>query len=357
MLSRKVTILLALAIVIVVASSVIALSFRGPEADRTPPGKVTGLKAIDLREGRVLLIWDATHDNVMVGFYRVFRDNSTLGRNPSIPMIVDSPGDVGVRHKYSVQAVDISGNEGEVSDAVYVSSLPTDLVPPSKVTGLAVHDYESQLNLTWDKAWDNDAIDGYRIYRNGELLDLEPSREHYVDLNATPMTLHEYRVSAVDVSGNEGPLSDPAEGYLPPGRAGQQALDFNLTDVYGRDFGLDDFEGKVVVLDFLTIASPNCPPQEEELTRIFDNYSLDDLQIVSIDVIPDTDPQELIIFKETVADDWIFAVDTNNVSEKYGVTAVPTEIVIDQSGTIVYVHVGIVSAEELRDVINPLIHI
>ena len=169
------------------------------------------------------------------------------------------------------------------------------------------------------------------------------------------MQIHSYRVSAVDASGNEGPLSSETEGYLPPGRVGQMALDFNLTDVYDRDFSLYDFRGKVVLLDLMTIYCGACIDQALELVAVFNNYSPDDLQMISIDVSLDVDPQDLIIFKESFADDWFFAVDTDNVSGKYSIRGVPTEIVIDRSGKIAYVHVGIVSAEELEDIIDPLI--
>ncbi len=355
MLPRKIIVPLVVALIIVVIISVIALSGDQEPEDNTPPGKVSGLSASDLRDGRILLVWNAAHDDVEVAFYNVFRDTNKLEKRPSIPMAVDSPRDVRVAHEYRVQAVDGSGNEGEISDPVSISSLPSDIIAPSEVAGLTVHTYDNQLNLTWEEAWDNDRILGYHVYRDGSVLDFQPSRPLYYDLNVTPMLTHSYRVSAVDASGNEGPLSAKAEGHLPPGRAGQMALDFNLTDVYDRDFSLYDFRGKVVLLDLMTIYCGACTDQALELVTVFNNYSPDDLQMISIDVSLDVDPQDLIIFKESFADDWIFAVDTDNVSEKYSIRGVPTEIVIDRSGRIAYVHVGIVSAEELEDIIDPLI--
>ena len=355
MLPRKIVVPLVIALIIVVIISVIALSGDQEPEDNTPPGRVSGLNAIDLRDGRILLVWNAAHDDVEVAFYNVFRDTNKLEKRPSVPMTVDDPGDVRAPHEYRVQAVDGSGNEGAISDAVNISSLPSDIIAPSKVTGLMVHTYDNQLNLTWEEAWDNDRISGYHVYRNGRVLDFQSSRPLYYDFNVTPMQIHSYRVSAVDASGNEGPLSAETEGYLPPGRVGQMALDFNLTDVYDRDFSLYDFRGKVVLLNLMTIYCGTCIDQALELVAVFNNYSPDDLQMISIDVSLDVDPQDLIIFKESFADDWIFAVDTDNVSGKYSIRGVPTEIVIDRSGKIAYVHVGIVSAEELEDIIDPLI--
>ncbi len=355
MLPRKIVVPFVIVIVIVVVISVIALSGNQEPEDNTPPGKVSGLNAIDQRNGRILLVWDAAHDDVEVAFYNVFRDMNKLEKRPSVPITVDDPGDVRAPHEYRVQAVDESGNEGDISDAVNISSLPSDIIAPSKVTSLTVHTYDNQLNLTWEEAWDNDRVSGYHVYRNGKVLDFQPSRPLYYDFNVTPMLIHSYRVSAVDASGNEGPLSAETEGYLPPGRVGQMALDFNLTDVYDRDFSLNDFLGKVVLLDLMTIYCGACTDQALELVAVFNNYSPDDFQMISIDISLDADPQDLIIFKESFADDWFFAVDTDNVSEKYSTWGVPMEIVIDRSGEIAYVHVGLVSAEELEDVIDPLI--
>jgi peroxiredoxin len=355
MLPKKIIVPLVVAIIIIVIISVIALSGDQEPEDNTPPGKVSGLSASDLRDGRILLVWNAAHDDVEVAFYSIFRDMNKLEKRPSVPMTVDNPGDVRVPHEYRVQAVDGSGNEAEISDPVSISSLPSDLIAPSEVTGLTVHTYYNQLNLTWEEAWDNDRISGYHVHRDGSVLDFQSSRPLYYDLNVTPMLTHSYRVSAVDASGNMGPPSAKAEGYLPPGRVGQMALDFNLTDVYDRDFSLYDFRGKVVLLDLMTTTCSHCQPQEGELVKLFGNYSSDDLQMISIDISPDADPQDLIIFKESFADDWFFAVDTDNVSEKYSTRGVPTAMVIDKSGKIAYVHVGLVSAEELEDIIDPLI--
>ncbi|MEE9340155.1 MAG: hypothetical protein V3V21_00645, partial [Thermoplasmata archaeon] len=73
MLPRKIVVPFVIVIVIVVVISVIALSGNQEPEDNTPPGKVSGLNAIDQRNGRILLVWDAAHDDVEVAFYNVFR--------------------------------------------------------------------------------------------------------------------------------------------------------------------------------------------------------------------------------------------------------------------------------------------
>ncbi|MCJ2563724.1 MAG: hypothetical protein LN417_06515 [Candidatus Thermoplasmatota archaeon] len=94
MLPRKIVVPLVVVLIIVVIISVIALSGNQEPEDNTPPGKVSGLNAVDLRDGRILLVWNAAQDDVEVAFYNVFRDTNKLEKRPSVPMTVDDPGDV-----------------------------------------------------------------------------------------------------------------------------------------------------------------------------------------------------------------------------------------------------------------------
>jgi fibronectin type 3 domain-containing protein len=52
--------------------------------------------------------------------------------------------------------------------------------------------------------------DYYRVYRDGNVV-AEPGRSSYRDEGLEPETTYEYRVSAVDDDGDEGPLSDPVQ--------------------------------------------------------------------------------------------------------------------------------------------------
>ena len=87
-----------------------------------------------------------------------------------------------------------------------------DIQPPSKVTGLAVTNvHDGKLNLVWNPATDNDAVDHYRIYRNGAFL-INQTSVSYQDTGLTDGQSYTYQVSAVDTVGNEGIKSDPKTG-------------------------------------------------------------------------------------------------------------------------------------------------
>jgi peptide/nickel transport system substrate-binding protein len=83
---------------------------------------------------------------------------------------------------------------------------------PSKVTGLSVTDAKNgKLNLVWNAATDNVAVDHYKIYRDNVFL-LNRTSTSYQDTGLTNGQSYSYKVSAVDTSGNEGNQSDSASG-------------------------------------------------------------------------------------------------------------------------------------------------
>ncbi|HEC80947.1 MAG TPA: PKD domain-containing protein [Thermoplasmatales archaeon] len=87
-----------------------------------------------------------------------------------------------------------------------------DIISPPKVTGLTVKDAkDGKLNLAWNPATDNVAVDHYNIYRDGDLL-TSVKTTSYQDTGLTNGKTYTYEVSAVDTCGNEGDKSDPATG-------------------------------------------------------------------------------------------------------------------------------------------------
>ena len=122
-------------------------------------------------------------------------------------------------------------------DAEKAVPKPADSKPPSKVTGLTVSAVsESQLNLSWNPATDNVAVDHYNIYRS-TTSGFTPSQENliatstttsYSDTGLTALTTYYYRVSAVDTAGNEGPFSDEASGKTLADKTGPNTLNLNI---------------------------------------------------------------------------------------------------------------------------------
>jgi len=123
-------------------------------------------------------------------------------------------------------------------------------------------------------------------------------------------------------------------------------LDFELVDIYGRTFKLSEHRGKVVVLDFMATWCSPCSAQVEELKELREKV---DVVIVSISVDPAHDTVErLRAYAESMGIDWTVTRDTVGLAARFKVAAIPTLVVLTPKGEVHYLHVGLISSEELE---------
>ncbi len=130
---------------------------------------------------------------------------------------------------------------------------------------------------------------------------------------------------------------------------------FTVKDVYGNTVRLTSLRGKVVVLDLFAIQCPPCRDQIGELKVIDAQYSDSKVVIISIDVNTQETVEDVRAFKEDYGAGWAFAMDTDNVGPKYNVQYIPTLVLIDQDGNLVWTHSGLTSASKLEGLIDPLL--
>jgi thiol-disulfide isomerase/thioredoxin len=124
---------------------------------------------------------------------------------------------------------------------------------------------------------------------------------------------------------------------------------YTLTDA---DFS--EFTGRVVVIDcFATWCGP-CVGEIPHLTEIVNTYDDSEVAVISVGSSSDSEV-ELRQFKKDYSMDWLVARDTVGVFNKYGIQAIPTIIILDQTGNIHYQHVGLAEASLLSSKINELL--
>jgi cytochrome c-type biogenesis protein len=124
------------------------------------------------------------------------------------------------------------------------------------------------------------------------------------------------------------------------------APDFTLTDIDGNTFSLSDFRNKVVLLDFMTTTCDTCIDEMPELKHVAKKYG-DKLVIITISVSPYDTDESLREFKTAYGGDWIYALGTPELTEKYGAQLVPKIVIVNKNGDITYSHVGKVSRDKL----------
>jgi hypothetical protein len=130
--------------------------------------------------------------------------------------------------RHTVSLTFMQGLDDGVAHTLYLddfmiidSAAASDTNPPPAPASVAVTGYERHCDLTWRPS---DAADllAYRIYRSWDGKDFTPvgtqrgSWTRYEDFTGEPGRTAFYKVSAVDLAGNESPLSDAASATTRP---------------------------------------------------------------------------------------------------------------------------------------------
>lgn len=137
--------------------------------------------------------------------------------------------------------------------------------------------------------------------------------------------------------------------------AQEVAPNFNLTDIDGVKFSLNDQRGKVVLLDFFAILCSPCVTEMQHLNVLHQEFG-ENIIIVSISITPEVDSVEkLQQFRQANNMSWIVARDTEGMSNNYSVQIVPTLVIIDQQGYIRHRHVDLTDESVLQPEISVLI--
>jgi thiol-disulfide isomerase/thioredoxin len=96
-------------------------------------------------------------------------------------------------------------------------------------------------------------------------------------------------------------------------------LDIELTDAKtGDTFTVNDFRGKVVLVETMAIWCPNCLRQAQELKALRASYGPEDLVFVSLDIDLHEDASMLKEYAEQNGFDWSFAVASLDVTRDIG---------------------------------------
>ena len=138
---------------------------------------------------------------------------------------------------------------------------------------------------------------------------------------------------------------------------GGDTIDWTMEEIMSDTMmTFSNFAGKVVLIDFFAMWCGPCKAAMPYLRNINDHFSSEsDFVMMSIDV--DTTEQESAIetFAGTYEMNWYIFRDTLAVNDYYGVSAIPTLMIINQNQYIYYIEEGFGGEELIKGIIQELL--
>ncbi len=124
--------------------------------------------------------------------------------------------------------------------------------------------------------------------------------------------------------------SQPEEGCPAPG--------FNLSDLDGHRISLEQFRGKIVMLDFWATWCGPCRLTMPVLENLAKEYP-QDLTLLAINV---AEPPELVrnYVKQQNISSTVLLDEEGKVGEVYGSDSIPMQVLIDKTGIVRKINVG-----------------
>lgn len=130
---------------------------------------------------------------------------------------------------------------------------------------------------------------------------------------------------------------------------GDKAIDFNLKDIYGDEYRLSDYKGKIVVLNFFATWCQPCIDEAPELEAFGAEYKDAELLLIAKG---ETSKRIEKYINETNSK-LRYLLDTKeNVSKEYSVIGQPDTLIIDENGVIVERFTGPTTKENLIKLIE-----
>lgn len=125
--------------------------------------------------------------------------------------------------------------------------------------------------------------------------------------------------------------------------------DFTLMDLDGNEISLSDFNRKVLILNFWATWCPPCREEIPDFVEVYNEYESKDVQFIGVS---NEDISTLKSFVEDYDISYPILIDDANIMGKWGISAIPTTFVFDKNGQIIFKNVGMMTGEQLKNIIE-----
>lgn len=135
--------------------------------------------------------------------------------------------------------------------------------------------------------------------------------------------------------------------------AGNEAPDFSLKDINGKDVKLSDFKGRAVILDFFASWCPPCRQEVPDFVELQKTYGDKGFTVIGVALVSAKDAKD---FAGEFGVNYPILVDDGKVSDLYGpIRSIPTTFILDKSGKITKVYIGFRKKEVFEQNIQELL--
>ncbi len=117
---------------------------------------------------------------------------------------------------------------------------------------------------------------------------------------------------------------------------GKEAINFSAQTSSGKKISLEDYRGKVVLLDFWASWCMPCKQEMPTVKKVYDKYHQQGFEIIGISLDESREKFKSYIQKENISWPQIFDGKSGEegIARKYAVSTIPTTFLIDREGKI-----------------------
>jgi peroxiredoxin len=141
---------------------------------------------------------------------------------------------------------------------------------------------------------------------------------------------------------------------LPRLQPGAAAPLFTLDTLAGEKVGLEDYNGQVVVLNFWATWCTPCKIEMPMLDEFYTTHRSAGLVVLAINDQEEKTTVAAFIREAGYRFPVLLDPDAELI-ERYLIPGLPTTIVIDRTGVIQHIQLGLISDQQLRAVVEPLL--
>ena len=140
----------------------------------------------------------------------------------------------------------------------------------------------------------------------------------------------------------------------PAGLAGEAAPVFALRDDRGREASLEQYRGKIVVMNLWASWCPPCRAEMPDLERLEQAYGQRGVVVVGVN--QGESPQRAAQFAQSLGITFpIWIDDAQQYGRVYAALGLPTTVVIGRDGKVVQGYDGALTLDQMRAAVSPLV--